>query len=166
MLIGIVQFERFGGDPLKRRVTVQVSHSKSLKRPNQKKSQFSKFQLLITFILNNLLFTSSTVQNVFDLNDLGFFKNLRAFCMYQYHFYALLTIFQIGFIKFWLKHIRKRLVAMDEAFIVTCITLQNVMMSVLYALTKMAIEDHENTVSLMSVKETHLNENVNLDDVQ
>ena len=55
---------------------------------------------------------------------------------------------------------------MDEAFIVTCITLQNVMMSVLYALTKMAIEDHENTVSLMSVKETHLNENVNLDDDQ
>ena len=30
MMIGIVQFERFGGDPLKRRVTDQVSHSEQL----------------------------------------------------------------------------------------------------------------------------------------
>ena len=94
---------------------------------------------------------------------MGFFKDLRAFCMYQYHFYALLTIFELGFIKFWLKHIRKRLIVMDEAFIVTCITLQNVMMSVLYALTKITIGDPENTISLMSVRENQLNENVDLD---
>lgn len=44
MLIGIVQFERFGGDPLKRRVTDQVSHSKSLNRPNGPNQKISNFQ--------------------------------------------------------------------------------------------------------------------------
>ena len=55
---------------------------------------------------------------------------------------------------------------MDEAFIVTCITLQNVMMSVLYALKKIVIGDHENRFTMMSVREKHLNENVDLDESQ
>ena len=118
------------------------------------------------FILNNLLFTASTIQNGFDLNDTPFLKDLRAFCMYQYHFYALLIIFEVGFIKFWMKHIRKRLIVMDEAFIVTCLTLQNVMMSTLFTISKITIGDNENTISLMSVREKHLNENVNLDETQ
>ena len=64
-----------------------------------------------------------------------------AFLQLQFNLFSIFTILEIVTIKYWLKFIRKKVVAMDDEIIVFVLTLQNLVMSSLYALVKIVIGD-------------------------
>ena len=64
-----------------------------------------------------------------------------AFLQLQFNLFSIFTILEIVTIKYWLKFIRKKVVAMNDEIIVFVLTLQNLMMSSLYALVKIVIGD-------------------------
>ena len=75
LIFGISQFERNGGDPLKRRVTDQVSYLLTQTQKSMKKtSTFSNFILqlfsnfLITWIINHMFETINTIEIIFEIS--------------------------------------------------------------------------------------------------
>ena len=63
----------------------------------------------------------------------------------QINFTFLLIIIETCTIKYWLKFWRQKMIAMDDSFIATCITMQNIMMSSIFAMAKIQMGDAEDT---------------------
>ena len=149
LIFGLVQFDRLGGDPLKRRVTDQVCQLMQ--------SMFAltfrllipihlyHFQLfsnlLLNFIISNILRSVQTVQVIFDLDHIWFLNKFTLFTPTQSLLALQYTFIEIVLFKFWLRFIKKRLVPMDDNFIVTVLTMENITMSVLFGMAKVMISD-------------------------
>ena len=149
LIFGLVQFDRLGGDPLKRRVTDQVCQLM------QSMFEFTfrflipiylyHFQLfsnlLLNFIISNILRSVQTVQVIFDLDHIWFLNKFTLFTPTQSLLALQYTFIEIVLFKFWLRFIKKRLVPMDDNFIVTVLTMENITMSVLFGMAKVMISD-------------------------
>ena len=94
---------------------------------------------LINLMINHVLRTVSTIQVVFELQHVQWLTLLVYFLKTQVVLFAQFTVTEICLFKYWLKFIRKRLVTMEESFIVTVLTMENLMMSLLFAASRVFI---------------------------
>ena len=96
--------------------------------------------MLLQLMFHNTVETIETLNNVFgiDLASLGIVKEVVK--MQTWHFY-LLSLIEICLIKYWLKYLRKRLISMDEHFIVRCLSMINVMISISCSCAKIVLGD-------------------------
>ena len=88
-----------------------------------------------------MLRSIQTVQVMFDLNHIWLLNKITLFaptqCSLAFHY----VMIEILLFKFWLRFIKKKLVVMDDAFITTVLTMENVTMSILFALAKVMLSD-------------------------
>ena len=96
--------------------------------------------MLIQLIFHNTVDTIQTMKNVFDV-EVGVLTIFKEFVKMQtWHFY-LLSLIEICLIKYWLKYLRKRLVSMDETFIVWSLNLINIMISISLSSAKIMLDE-------------------------
>ena len=96
--------------------------------------------MLLQLMFHNTVETIETLNNVFGL-DLASLETVKEVVKIQtWHFY-LLTLIEICFIKYWLKYLRKRLISMDEHFIVRTLSMINVMISISCSCAKIMLGD-------------------------
>ena len=91
--------------------------------------------MLLMTIGGNIVDTIYALQIIFDIDYPGFIRSAYFFLKFQGMTYVLQTLIEMVYIKFWLQFVRQRMISMDDAFIVTCLTAQNVMLSVLYSMS-------------------------------
>ena len=143
MLFGLVQFERIGGDPLKRRITDQVQVFVKRKKFNE--IMYHIFQLFSNLILNviasNIAESINSIQIIFDLDYPSILNYFYYFQKMQLVFTFYLTMIEVCLLKYWLKFIRKKIIAMDDSFVGFGITLANVSLTSLFAVSKVFIGD-------------------------
>ena len=96
-------------------------------------------------ILSNILETINTIRILFDLSYPKTLLYFHAFQSMQVIITFLLIIIETCTIKYWLKFWRQKMIAMDDYFIATCITMQNIMMSSIFAMAKIQMGDAEDT---------------------
>ena len=97
------------------------------------------FQLLSIFyaimILSNfIILTSRTTLSLFDLNlplNLSYFL---PFCESFFIFYLLLTLIEIYWLKIFYKFVWKSVRPLDEGFVVSCLTLNNIVFATLLSI--------------------------------
>ena len=108
-------------------------------------SRFFFFQLfsnmLLNTIINNILKTSNTVIVIFDLDHIQLLNQFALLLKVQASLYFLYTVTEIVLVKYWMRFILKRLVTMDDAFIAFVLTLENLTMSILFAIARVMISD-------------------------
>ena len=97
--------------------------------------------MLLNAIINNILKTSDTVMVIFDLEHIRLLKQFVLFLKAQATLYFLYTVTEIVLVKYWMRFILKRLVTMDDAFIAFVLTLENLTMSILFAIARVMISD-------------------------
>ena len=96
--------------------------------------------MLLQLMFHNTVETIETLNNVFGL-DLASLETVKEVVKIQtWHFY-LLSLIEICLIKYWLKYLRKRLISMDEHFIVRCLSMINVMISISCSCAKIVLGD-------------------------
>ena len=96
--------------------------------------------MLLQLMFHNTVETIETLNNVFGL-DLASLETVKEVVKMQtWHFY-LLSLIEICLIKYWLKYLRKRLISMDEHFIVRCLSMINVMISISCSCAKIMLGD-------------------------
>ena len=102
--------------------------------------------MLIQLMFNNTVDTIQTTKNVFHV-DVGILNIFKEFVKMQtWHFY-LLSLIEICLIKYWLKYLRKRLISMDETFLVWSLNLSNLMISIFSTCSKIIFdEEFQNNV--------------------
>ena len=100
---------------------------------------FSNSLLLLVF--NNCHETIQVIQIIFDLDYSNVVNNFNAVLQIQTNLYTIFTILEILAFKYWLKFIRKRILAMNDQIIVFYLTLQNLLISTIYAFAKVIIGD-------------------------
>ena len=105
------------------------------------------FQLFSHLILNvivaNIAESFNSIQIVFDLDYPLILKYFYFFQKMQLVFTFYLTIIEVCLLKYWLKFIRKKIIAMDDSFVGFGITLANVLVTTLFALSKVVIGDDD-----------------------
>ena len=153
LMFGIVQFDRLGGDPLKRRITDQVTFQMIC--PFETIQLLKGFTYVILFnlqifsnallllIFNNCYETVQVIQIIFDLNYPNYVTNFNGFLQIQTNLFSILTILEILTFKYWMRFIKKSVVAMNDQIIVFYLMLQNLFISSLFAITKVIIGDGE-----------------------
>ena len=99
--------------------------------------------MLLNMIVNNILKTVNTSIIIFDLDEVKFLKSFAMFLRIQATLFVLFTVIEICLFKYWLKFILKRLVTMDDSVIVMIFSLQNILMSVLFAIARVQISDEQ-----------------------
>lgn len=92
-------------------------------------------------IVNNLSKTLTIIPIVFDLEEPWFLEKFVMFLRIETSVFLTLTITEICIFKYWLKFILKRLIIMDNQRIVLVLTLENLMMSTLFALVRIHKSD-------------------------
>ena len=142
---GLVQFDRLGGDPLKRRITDQVGYQFCIHFFVILNDSFLTFfvqlfsNLLLQTIANNILESIYALQILFDIDYPAMIRSIYFFQKYQGIIYKLLTFIEMVYIKFWLKFVRQRMISMDDQYIVTCLTAQNLILSSLLSILMVRI---------------------------
>ena len=91
--------------------------------------------MLLQIIVNNILESIYVLQILFDIDYHAFVRSLYFFEKFQGTIFVLLILIEMVYIKFWLQFVRQRMVSMDDSYIVTCLTAQNLMLSSLFSLT-------------------------------
>ena len=77
---------------------------------------------------------------VFEITKPCSLKNMKdIFIMCNF----LLTILEITAMKYWLRFIRKRLISMDDNFLYMSLTIQNIVLSTVFSVSKFVIGDLE-----------------------
>ena len=99
--------------------------------------------MLMNMIINNILKTVNTGIIIFDLDEVKILKSFAMFLRIQATLFVLFTVIEICLFKYWLKFILKRLVTMDDSVIVVIFSLQNILMSVLFAMARVQISDDQ-----------------------
>ena len=97
--------------------------------------------MLLNNIINAILRTSDTVMVIFDLEHIRLLKQFVVFLKVQAALYFFYTVTEIVLVKYWMQFIMKRLVTMDDAFIAFVLTLENLTMSILFAIARVVISD-------------------------
>ena len=97
--------------------------------------------MLLNTIVNNILKTPDTLMVIFDLEHIRLLKQFVLFLKIQATLYFLYTVTEIVLVKYWMRFILKRLVTMDDAFIAFVLTLENLTMSILFAIARVIISD-------------------------
>ena len=92
-------------------------------------------------MISNVLRSAQTIQVLFDLDHIWFLCKFTLFTPNQAVLALHFTLIEIVLFKFWLRFVKKRLVAMNDNFIVTVLTMENVTMSVLFGAAKVIISD-------------------------
>ena len=95
--------------------------------------------MLLNNIINSILRTSDTVMVIFDLEHIRLLKQFVFFLKVQAALYFFYTVTEIVLAKYWMRFILKRLVTMDDAFIAFVLTLENLTMSILFAIARVKI---------------------------
>ena len=96
---------------------------------------------LVTMIHTMFSETINVIGFVFEIRYPSFIENAHDTESFFFLTFGILTLLEISAIKYWLKFIRKRMVAMDEAFINVSLTLINIMLSFLWSLVKVILGD-------------------------
>ena len=78
---------------------------------------------------------------IFDLEHIQLLKQFVFFLKVQAALYFCYTVTEIVLVKYWMRFILKRLVTMDDAFIAFVLTLENLTMSILFAIARVMISD-------------------------
>ena len=99
--------------------------------------------MLLNFIFNNVLRTLDTAMIIFDLEQIKLLKQFVFFLKIQGSLYFLFMVTEIVLVKYWMRFILKRLVTMDDAFLVFVLTLENLTMSTLFSLARVIISDDQ-----------------------
>ena len=135
LLWGMIQFDRFGSDPMKRRIVDQVQ--------NSHKNTLIKIKSLIT---SKQLYTIgcilSIICNLVLNNILGFFvlcnTQLHPFLIATYKFglmsassYFSMSVIEVAILKFLTIFIWKRVPPIEDQFTITFLTIINIFVSVL-----------------------------------
>ena len=94
--------------------------------------------MMIQMIIGNIYDMFILMRLIFSIEGLDLFG--ACLRMQSLHFY-MLSLIEICLLKFWLKFGRKRMISMDETFIVWSLTLINCFMSVLLSISKMMLGD-------------------------
>ena len=91
-------------------------------------------------IISNILETVTFIKIVFNVYEEAL--NILGAClrMQSWHFH-MMSLIEICLIKFWLKFGRKRMITMDETFIIWSLTAINVMISFLLSISKIMLGD-------------------------
>ena len=97
--------------------------------------------MLLNTIFTNILKTSEMVMVIFDLEHFQLLRQFVAFTRVQSVLYILFTLTEMILIKYWMQFILKKVIIKDDAFIVLVLTLENLMMSILFALARVMISD-------------------------
>ena len=97
--------------------------------------------MLLNTIINHILRTSDTVMIIFDLEGIRLLRQFVFFLKVQAALYFFYTVTEIVLAKYWMCFILKRLVTMDDAFIAFVLTLENLTMSILFAIARVLITD-------------------------
>ena len=97
--------------------------------------------MFLNSIISHILRTSETAMVIFDLEHFQLLRQFVLFLKIQSILYLLFTITEIVLIKYWMRFILKRMVTMDDAFIVFVLTLENLSMSILFALARVMISE-------------------------
>ena len=97
--------------------------------------------MILQLIFHNTVDTIETLTNdVYGLHVAALYTFKEFVKMQNWHFY-LLSLIEICLIKYWLKYLRKRLISMDEHFIVRCLSMINVMISISCSCAKIVLGD-------------------------
>ena len=91
--------------------------------------------------MHNLFETINTIEILFETPLPQVIENIYTWESCFMLSYFALTFFEIWAIKFWLKFIRKRMVVMNESFIVFSLTSINTMLSTLWSIAKVMLGD-------------------------
>ena len=78
---------------------------------------------------------------IFDLEHLQLLRQFVLFLKIQNVLYMLFTITEVVLVKYWMRFILKKLVTMDDTFIVVVLTLENLAMSILFAIARVIISE-------------------------
>ena len=100
---------------------------------------FSNF--LITWIINHMFETINTIEIIFEISLPKIIQDLYTAETFFMESFFCLTLLEIWAIKFWIKFIRKRMVVMNEEFIVNCLTFVNLVISALWGIGKVFTDD-------------------------
>ena len=97
--------------------------------------------LILNVILGNIAESVNSIQIVFDLNYPSILKYFYYFQKMQLVFMFYLTMIEVCLLKYWLKFIRKKIIAMDDSFVCFGITLANLFVTTLFAVSKVVVGD-------------------------
>lgn len=92
-------------------------------------------------MVHHIFETINTIEIIFEISLPKILQDLYTGESIFMTSFLSLTLLQIWAIKFWLKFIRKRMVVMNEAFIVRSLTVINSVISILYGVGKGFIDD-------------------------
>ena len=95
---------------------------------------------MVHMIISNILETITFIKLLFNVYEEA--SNILVAClkMQSWHFH-MMSLVEICLIKFWLKFGRKRMITMDETFIVWSLTAINVLISFLLSISKIMLGD-------------------------
>ena len=137
LIIGIIQYERFGGDPLKRRITDQVKKGKKV------------FFFLIIFCCIFKLFTMSFIHlvilNVISPSmrlayvlipwNIGYWLDfIFHYLRISYSLYIVIFFNEYLILKYYIEFIWKRVPPLDHDFTSTCLNILNSFMSLVFGI--------------------------------
>ena len=137
MVFGLIHFDICAGDPLKRRISDQVGQFFPILNSSKCKTlSKSPFQLLSIIYAINIgsnvtILTIRTILTVFDLTLPLNISYFFLFCECLSIFYNLLTIIEISWLKYFYKFVWKSVRPLDEGFVVSCFTLNNIIFGAL-----------------------------------
>ena len=95
----------------------------------------------MTWIIHNMFESINTIEILFEISLPRIIQDLYTWeTNFMLTFFAL-TLLEIWTIKFWLKFIRKRMIVMNESFMIFSLTFINIIISTLWALGKLIMED-------------------------
>ena len=123
MLMILVQFDRIGGDPLKRRITDQVSVGHipmAVENPFETKFIFKLFTSLnIMGIIVNAIFVIIRLLELILSNDLLVFASYLEILTHEFiQCFGSFVTFEIFFIKYWVEFVWKSVRNIDGSFII------------------------------------------------
>ena len=104
--------------------------------------------MLFELIIYNTVETIATLMNDVFALDVAPLKTFKEFVKLQHWHFYLLSLIEICLIKYWLKYLRKRLISMDEQFIVRTLSMINVMISVSCSCAKIMLGDFVQSVEV------------------
>ena len=146
-LIGIIQFDRFGGDPLKRRIVDKVSGGGkySLYQEILLKYQILLKQLFtslyfIFLVFNPLIATIKSVSFVFEIDMPTCINYLQIFIGVFAWGFILQTLLEYCLLKYWVEFVWKSVRPIDDQFISIFLYLLNGMDGLLLTIWNIILE--------------------------
>ena len=97
--------------------------------------------MILNVIISNIAESINSVQMIFDVNFPLHIKYFYFFQKMQLVLNFYLTMIEVCLMKYWLKFVRKKIITIDDSFVSVGITLTNVMLSSMFAISKVVIGD-------------------------